>query len=177
MNVVIDMPLKRARIEVGPAVTVKTYHDPPAARTEANWYLKVGGLYAPELIDYDPHRGRIVMRTGLAVQHPRVDELYAMLRDMEARGIHFRDVWPGNLVTIDGSLYLIDWETAIHVTNPARPSYDLYGPQVSKLAVPDIHAAIRSRRSPNGYQMWWGSDHPCSIKSMWRADVPNLEER
>lgn len=175
MNVVIDQPLKRARIEVGPAITVKTYHDPLHACNEIDWYRKVGTLYAPELIDYDLSRGRLVMRTGLPVQHSRAAELHAMLRDMEDRGIHHRDVWPGNLVTIDGGLYLIDWETAIQVMNPMRPSYDLHGPERSRLAVPDIHAAIRSPRSPNGYQMWWGANHPCSIKSMWRAHVPDVE--
>lgn len=176
MNVVIDRPLKRARIEVGPAITTKTYHDPLHATSEIDWYLKVSGLYAPELIDYDRSQGRLVMRTGLAVQHPHTFELYRMLRDMEERGIHHRDVWPGNLVTVDGGLYLIDWETAICVTNPSRPSYDLYGPQVSKLAVPDIHARIRSRRSPNGYQMWVAADHPDSIKSMWRTDLRALRD-
>lgn len=166
---------KRADIKVTDSHVVKKYHDPALARHEIGWYGMVGGRFAPRLIFSDVVDGLLLIERGRAVYRPMVSELVSMLKSMELLGIHHRDVHPGNLVTIDGHLRLIDWETAI--CDAGAPSYDLYGPDVSGLPVPDIHAAIRSKRSPNGYRMWFGCDHPASIRSMWGADVPRFVER
>lgn len=155
----------RAWLEILPDVVIKTYYDPPAAQWELSWYVSAT-RYTPPLIE--SWRGRLVMARGEPVTEPAPDELFAMLHDMQAEGIHHRDVWVGNLVTIGGELRLIDWETATHADTP---SYDLYGPDVSGLPIPDIHAALRN------YRMWWDSDHPQSISSLWGVHVSDMAAR
>ena len=155
---------------------IKTYHNREQVSPEFEWYLEVGGTFAPRLLEADLRRGRLVIERGLPVIRPRVEELAAMIGEMVDLGIHHRDVHPGNLVTVGGMLKLIDWETAIR--DYRGVSYDFYGPEASGIEVPVIHAELRSKRSPNGYSMYWMSDHPASIKNQWGADVPtDLEGR
>lgn len=156
---------------------VKTYRVREQMSPEYDWYMEVSGTFAPRLLDADLRRGQLVIERGLPVIRPRPEELYEMLCEMAERGIYHRDVHPGNLVTVGGMLKLIDWETAIRDYRGV-PSYDLWGPQLSGIEVPVIHSELRSKRSPNGYSMFWMSDHPASIKNQWGVDVPtDLEGR
>jgi serine/threonine protein kinase len=164
----------RARLLTVKDVVIKQYYDPKLAAAEAYWYERVPWA-CPKLLDFDPEKGKLTIQyRPSALDNPGwrpVQELLDMLADLHTLGINHRDVWPGNLVIGEGGEpLLIDWETAIEVP-PHFPSYDLHGPLKSRIAPPAIHRAIRSARSPNGYEMWVGANHPCSIKSMWRADV------
>lgn len=154
---------QRATITIGRIETVKTYHDPQQAAHEIAWYQALPWA-CPKLVDADPDRGRLVIVTHRTPPDYRdVNGLARLLRSLEGLSIHHRDVHPGNIVQgVDGPL-LIDWETALLAD---APSYDLYGPDISGVPVPDIHAAL-----PN-YVMWWGSPHRHSIRERWGADVP-----
>lgn len=155
---------------------IKTYRDPALCELELIWYEEVGGRFAPRLLEAERRRGRLVIERGLPVIRPRAEELADLIRDMVAEGVHHRDVHPGNLVTVGGMLKLIDWETAIRDWRGV--SYDFFGPEVSGIDPPVIHSELRSKRSPNGYSMYWMSDHPASIKNQWGVDVPtDLEGR
>jgi hypothetical protein len=159
-----------------PDRVIKRYHDPSMISPELDWYLEVGGKFAPRLLDYDLQRGDLIIERGIAVPSPRPFELANLIFSLQAEGIHHRDVHPGNLVLVRDRLRLIDWEHAIQDYG-LRLSYDLFGPVPSGVPVPEAHRAIRSKRSPNGYQMHWGADHPESIKNQWGVDVPvNLGE-
>ena len=155
---------------------IKTYRVREQMSPEYDWYMEVSGTFAPRLLDADLRRGQLVIERGLPVIRPRPDELAEMIREMVELGIHHRDVHPGNLVTVGGMLKLIDWETAIRSYTPVP--YDFVGPEASGIEVPVIHSELRSKRSPNGYSMYWMSDHPASIKNQWGVDVPgNVEGR
>lgn len=157
------MPGRRATITVGRTETIKTYHQPELAAHEIAWYQAVPWA-CPRLIDADPDHGRLVIAThSTAPGYRAVDGLARLLRSLEGLSIHHRDVHPGNIVAGPDGPLLIDWETAILAD---VPSYDLHGPEVSGVPVPDIHTAVP------GYVMWWGSPHRHSIRERWGADVP-----
>lgn len=151
----------------------KNFHNPLDMTVELAWYEEVGGMFAPRLLDYDSIRGTLVLERGCPVTRPRAQELAEMIKSMAELGIHHRDVHPGNLVLVGGELRLIDWETAIRDWRPVPP-YDFWGPRLSGIALPVIHAEIRSKRSPHGYSMFWMSDHPASIRNQWGVDLSEL---
>lgn len=162
---------QRATVVVARDATTKTYFDPAAAAHEIAWYQALPEWAAPRLVDADPEVGRLVIAT-----HPPADDDYRpaealaeLLRALEVGHVHHRDVHPGNVVQGPDGPLLIDWETAVLA---ARPSYDLHGPEVSGVPVPEIHAALRSRNSPDGYVMYWTSPHRHSIRERWGVDVP-----
>lgn len=168
----------RAVITVGPDVTVKRYHQAGDAAREIRFYERFPWA-CPVLLDADLDAGRLIIAThpiadALTPDPPPITELAELLRALEAEHVHHRDVHPGNIALTDDGPRLIDWETAIisspNQRNPfrgSRLSYDLYGPIASGVSPPAIHRAL-----PHRYEMWWGSDHPRSIKNQWRTDVP-----
>lgn len=162
----------RADLTIGAHTVTKRYRDPRDAHTEIAWYQRAPDA-CPELIDADTDAGLLVIaRHPPAHEFPNYQpaaELAALLRSLEARGIHHRDIHPGNIVAGPSGPLLIDWETAIHANTP---SYDLYGPDASGIPAPEIHRVIRSKNSPNGYVMWWSSPHPMSIRNRWGTDIP-----
>lgn len=164
---VISNPGKRAVLTFHDDHVEKRYHDREDMHPEYQWYMLLGGMVAPHLLDADILQGVLRIELGEPIGEPCPEELYGLLRWMEARGIHHRDVHPGNLVRVQGGLRIIDWETAIRCEGV--PSYDLYGPDVSGVSVPVIHSQLRS-----GYQMWWNSRHRASVKSRWGVDVNEL---
>lgn len=158
----------RAAVTVTDSVAIKRYRNPADAYAEIDWYQNVGGRFAPRIIDADPERGLLVIEAhpvahSMSGYRP-VDALAELLHIMEAEGLHHRDVHPGNIVASPTGPLLIDWETAIAAD---APSYDLYGPEISGVTVPVIHAAL-----PSNYTMWWGSTHRMSIANVWRTRAP-----
>lgn len=158
----------RADLTITAQTVTKRYHSPARAANEIHWYRTLP-FGCPQLIDADPDTGTLVIAYHPPATHRPTTELLDLLRELEALHVHHRDVHPGNIVAGPDGPLLIDWETAILAD---CPSYDLYGPAVSGLPVPDIHTALRSKSSPNGYVMWVGADHRMSIRNQWRADAP-----
>jgi hypothetical protein len=149
----------RARVAVLPDHTTKTYKIPSLAAAEAEWYRRVPWA-TPRLLDFDGLKLTIETRhAGTAFPHWRpADALRELLSALHAEGIHHRDVHLRNVVKgKHGVPLLIDWETAIE--QPAEYSYDLWGPDVSRVPVPTIHA----RHIP----AWWGSTDRTSIMNQW----------
>lgn len=156
----------------------KRYHDPADAHTEILWYQQLAGhRITPRLIDADPATGTLIIAAHPPAGHDYrpARQLAELLEQLQELGAAHRDVHPANIVESRHGPLLIDWETAI-ATAPGAPSYDLHGPDVSGVPVPDIHRVIRSRNSPHGYCMWWGSPHPASIRNQWGIDLADLTE-
>ncbi|WP_324192170.1 phosphotransferase [Nocardia puris] len=156
---------RRATLVVHRDHTVKTYRHPSMAAAEIAWYQRAPWA-TPALIDADPETGRLVIATHPPAgdSYRPVTELAELLDALAAEHIHHRDVHPGNILAGPAGPLLIDWETATHVV---APSYDLWGPDISGVPVPDIHTALRTP-----YVMWWASPHRASIRERWGADVP-----
>ena len=158
----------RALVRVGPQRTIKRYRTPAEAHAEAAWYGRVPWA-SPRLLAVDG--ATLVLETctpqvRCGPDWRPVAELHELLRRLHAEGIHHRDVHVRNLVRgHHGEVLLVDWETAIH--RPTPRSYDLHGPDVSGVPVPDIHA----RHTPQ----WWASPQRYSIRSQWGCDVPAEE--
>ena len=158
----------RSALTISGGVVRKQYDAPSMAAAEICWYQQVPWA-CPRLIDADPEKGYLIIEFGRPAQdHPdmrpagALAELLYALHDMT---IHHRDVHVGNVVfDRTGQPLLIDWETAIRC---GGPSYDLHGPLVSGVPVPEIHTVL-----PSGYTMWWGSAHYSSIRNRWGCDVP-----
>lgn len=151
----------RARISVLPEITTKTYKSPALAKAEAGWYLRVPWA-TPRLLDFDGLTLTIETRhAGTAFPHWRpADQLRELLSALHAEGVHHRDVHLRNVVKgKHGVPLLIDWETAIDY--PSEYSYDLWGPDLSRVPVPEIH----TRHLP----AWWGSTDRTSIMNQWGA--------
>ena len=164
------MSKTRSDLTIGDTVT-KQYRDPALARHEIEFYQHLPFGH-PQLLDADLDAGILVMEYHPPATPSRrvFQQLVDLLVAFEKIGVHHRDVHPGNIVMSPNGAVLLDWETAIYAD---LPSYDLYGPD-SGVSVPDIHAALRSRRSPDGYRMWVASPHPASILSAWGIDIRNL---
>ena len=157
---------RRATCVINGNTCVKQYANPTDAHNEIGWYQRIGGLYAPKLIDADPSRGQLVIAAHPVAQanYQPAQQLRELLEAMERDHIHHRDVHPGNIVAAPQGPLLIDWETAIEAD---APSYDLHGPEKSGVPIPAIHAALN-----NGYMMWWGSSHRMSIANVWSPRAP-----
>lgn len=151
----------RAVIRVGPEVTIKSHVDAAAAAAEAGWYERVPWA-APRLLAVhgpDLHLQTLPVAAHLHTWRP-VEQLRALLERLHGEGIHHRDVHVRNLVRGEGDEpLLIDWETAIH--QPSPRSYDLHGPDASRVPVPHIHAGLTPQ--------WWGSAQQSSIAKRWGA--------
>lgn len=157
------MQRARTSIVLHPHVCIKTYNEAEWSRAEIDWYRTVPWA-CPPLLWADPQAGTLVTPTlPLAANVPDyqpVDKLLDLLRRLEREGVHHRDVHPANIVIDqDGSPRLIDWETAVFEDTPW--SYDLHGPDVSGVDIPEIHLECGPQ--------WVGSDDPFSIKNTWRA--------
>lgn len=151
----------RAKVEVFPDRTIKTYIDQSLAAVEAEWYLRLPWA-CPRLLDLDGATLTIeTCYTGTAYPEWRpVVELRELLSAVHAEGVHHRDVHLKNVVKGPGGRpLLIDWETAIEY--PAEFSYDLYGPDVSGVPIPEIHRRL--------IPAWWGSREKMSIKNQWEV--------
>jgi hypothetical protein len=149
----------RARVAVLPDRTTKTYKIPSLAAAEASWYRRVPWA-TPRLLDFDGLKLTIETRhAGTAFPHWRpADALRELLSALHAEGIHHRDVHLRNVVKgKHGVPLLIDWETAIEC--PAEYSYDLWGPDFSRVPVPDVHRRL--------LPAWWGSTEKMSIMNQW----------
>lgn len=149
----------RARVSVLPNQTTKTYKVRSLAANEAAWYRRVPWA-TPRLLDFDGLTLTIETRhSGMAFPHWKPsDQLRELLSALHTEGIHHRDVHLRNVVKgRHGMPLLIDWETAVE--HPAEYSYDLWGPDISGVPVPDIHA----RHIP----AWWGSTDRTSIMNQW----------
>ena len=161
----IDRP--RATILIYDDRVEKHFNSPKHAAAERYWYTEVPWA-CPNLLDHS--RTHIVIQRGTPAlelpQHKPLKEIRNLLLRLEKHNIHHRDVWPGNIIHTPDGLKLIDWETATQHTAPH--SYDLHGPTLSGIPIPDIHKKVgRTPNSPNGYVMWWGSKHPKSLCNMW----------
>lgn len=158
----ITVRKRRATLTIGTRTVTKHHHNPEHTKIELDWYRRVPWA-CPELLDHGP--GFITIARHTAAHHDPayrpVEQLAELLTHLESLGIHHRDVHAANVVAGPGGPLLIDWECA--VTQTAR-SYDLYGPEISGVPVPDIHLKVRS-----GYVMWWGSPHPMSIRNRWET--------
>ncbi len=163
----------RADLTIHGSTVTKRYRSPADALNEIGWYQTLPTGICPNLIDADPTNGVLV----IAYHHPAnelqgyrpVKALAELLEELETRGVHHRDVHPGNIVDGPHGPLLIDWETAV---SAAGLSYDLHGPAVTGIPIPSIHQALGT-----GYAMWWGSDHRMSIKNAWRAEcIPTISD-
>lgn len=150
----------RATITVGDFVT-KTFDDPSAAQAEADWYRRVPWA-APKLLQHDDDV-LILERLPTAFEDPDwrpAAELRELLGRLHRAGIHHRDVHVKNIVRGPGDYpLLIDWECAVQMS--AAHSYDLHGPDVSGVPVPDIHRGLTPQ--------WWGSRSSMSINRRWNV--------
>jgi hypothetical protein len=150
----------RATIHIYRDRVEKHFRNPKHAAAERYWYTEVPWA-CPKLLSHsDTHitieRG--TPATDMPDWHP-LKEIRNLLMRLEKRNIHHRDVWPGNIIQTTDGPKLIDWETATQHTAPH--SYDLHGPRLSGIPIPDIHQNL------NGYVMWWGSEHPKSLCNTW----------
>ena len=168
----------RATITHGRGTVTKQYHDPADAHAEIHWYQQLADQQiCPRLVDAHPDTGTLIIAAHRPAGHDYrpAHQLAELLHQLQALGIAHRDVHPANIVEGPHGPLLIDWETAITAAPGAR-SYDLHGPELSGVPVPDIHQTIRSRNSPNGYAMWWGSPHRAPIRNQWGIDLADLTE-
>lgn len=155
---------RRSILDIDPerGTVTKHYTDEVACARESYWYLTLDYGH-PEVLDLDTAGGVLVTRyhtpcTELPNYRP-IKQLVELLRRLETDGIHHRDVHIENIVQGPDGPLLIDWETAIHA--PGHPSYDLHGPEVSGIPVPDIHVPLKR------YRMWIGVEHRKSVKTLW----------
>lgn len=153
------MPLKaEARtFRVEGDVFYKTYASEAEAWAEAQWYQMVPWA-CPELLGVSG--GTLaVRRHEVACDLPAwrpAGQLRDLLGRLHGMGIHHRDVHTRNVVRgADGRPLLIDWESATRQVS--RFSYDLCGPVVSGVGLPDIH----------DLPQWWGCGGAFSIGSHW----------
>lgn len=146
------------------SVVHKRYKNPGQAAHEIGWYQRMPWA-APKLVDADPAKGVLVIAYHPAASqlpdYRPIQALRELLEELEADGVHHRDVHPANIVAGPDGPLLIDWETA---TQQDAPSFDLYGPVISGVPIPTIHTALNS-----GYCMWWGSNHRLSIRNTWET--------
>lgn len=77
------------------------------------------------------------------------DKILSQIRKLHSIGIAHRDIHEKNIVMHNGMPLFIDFEFATSC-NPSLPSYDLYGPVVSKIRPPLVHQQI-------GISVWWDS--------------------
>jgi hypothetical protein len=84
---------------------------------------------------------------GLSVLR-RVEELHG-------HGVCHRDLHTGNIVVRAGVPLFIDTEFAT-ASDPAKPCYDLVGPERSCVAVPKRHA---DQLNANRHGVWWDADN------------------
>lgn len=144
----------------------KTHFNDRAADRETGWY-EVLPWAAPKLLRREGNT-LILQKLETAEELPQwrpVEELAALLHQLEAIDVHHRDVHVKNIVRLPcGKPALIDWETAVHQEAPC--SYDLCGPKVSGVPIPRIHAKLREPAQ------WWGARFSSSIGKAWGADVP-----
>jgi hypothetical protein len=70
-------------------------------------------------------------------------------------GVCHRDTHVRNFVLDDGRPLIIDPKYAVK-SNPQQPCYDLHGPTVSRVPVPDAHL---NQGNQNRLGVWW--DAPC----------------
>ncbi|MCH9732853.1 MAG: aminoglycoside phosphotransferase family protein [Actinomycetia bacterium] len=160
----------RATLTIHPDHVEKRFHNPDNAAHEHDWYQRIPWA-CPRLLDRPDPATLILARHPPAGPGYRPAQALAdLLHELERLGIAHRDVHPGNIVAGPQGPLLIDWETGL--STPGKPSYDIHGPEISGVPVPDIHRAIRSRNSPNGYCMYWRSPHPASIQNQWGVDFP-----
>lgn len=153
--------IPRSYVEVGPDVTVKRFVRPESAAHELSFY-KLVPWACPELLDHDELT--LTMRTyECAVDLPDwkpLGELRALLQRLHRVGVHHRDLHVKNVLRRpDGSPVLIDWECAVVMRT--HLSYDLSGPGVSKVPVPDLHVRL------NVTPAWWHSRERHSIFNRW----------
>jgi Phosphotransferase enzyme family len=87
--------------------------------------------------------------------------LYRRLEELHKHGMCHRDMHAGNVVLLEGIPLLIDPALATE-SDPLRPCYDLYGPELSGVAVPADHYGYL----PNRGGVWWD----CG------AEVPALKD-
>lgn len=140
---------------------VKTFTHKQHYLAEVYAYTKL--RYAtPKLLDHDPQRLTItVERLPTAAQltwWKPLDLLTDLLKRIHADGVNHCDVHVENIVCepVKGPL-LIDWE--LHTRNVNQHSYDLYGPQTSRVPQP------YGQRGP---AMWIGTQHPKSVGVAWK---------
>lgn len=151
----------RSFVEVRPDVTIKRFVTREGAAHELFFYQAVPWA-CPELLDHDDLS--LTMRTyecayNLPDWKP-VRELRELLQRLHARGIHHRDLHVKNVLRApDGSPVLIDWECAVFMETAL--SYDLSGPGVSRVPVPDLHVRL------NVTPAWWHSPERHSISNQW----------
>jgi tRNA A-37 threonylcarbamoyl transferase component Bud32 len=110
----------------------------------------------PPLRDWIAERPGERRELGLAV--------LARVKELHGHGICHRDVHDGNIVVHDGVPLFIDLEFAIE-SDPERPCYDLYGPRISGVAVPQRHAEQLGSANANG--VWWENAAHTTLASIF----------
>lgn len=151
----------RSFVEVGPETTVKRFVTKEGAAHELSFYQLVPWA-CPELLDHDEYT--LTMRSyecafSLPDWRP-VNELRALLQRLHREGVHHRDLHVKNVLRGPGGLpVLIDWECAIVMRT--QLSYDLSGPGISKVPIPDLHVRL------NVTPAWWHSRERHSISNQW----------
>lgn len=150
----------RSFIEVGPEVTIKRFVTPEGAAHELGFYRLVPWA-CPELLAHDEYS--ITLRTHeVAFDLPDWKpwrELRALLQRLHAAGVHHRDLHVKNVLRGPEGPVLIDWECAVVMETDL--SYDLSGPGVSKVPVPELHRRL------NVTPAWWYSSERHSICNKW----------
>jgi hypothetical protein len=126
---------------------------------------------APEIVSVTPEklitRGCLPLEDWLQFERSAAERLemggrlYRALDELHQHGMCHRDIHAGNVVLLEGTPLLIDPALATE-SDPSRPCYDLYGPEVSGVSVPNDHYVYL----PNRGGVWWD----CT------AEVPTIRD-
>lgn len=164
MTGVTVLSRQRACTVIHPNITIKTFHRVEDGDRELSFYRRFPWA-CPPLVYTAP--GVIVTETNpVAGNNPDQQpayELFDLLQRLAAKHVHHRDVHPANIVLTEDGPKLIDWETA---TLDTGPSYDMLGPDMSGIPMPDIHIGCGAQ--------WWNSDDENSILNRWGVDINDL---
>ena len=149
------------QVTVDDGLVAKRFTDPVAYEHEVSFHRDYQWA-TPPVVKLLPEKLTVVAERGSPVEHPNgvVDDLAWLIVKLAKSNVHHRDIHPGNIVVCDGSVRLIDWETATH--HPGI-SYDLFGP--IDVPVPVQHGGLLPQ--------WWMSNDHGSIYNRWGIVPPD----
>jgi len=100
--------------------------------------------------------------------------VFSRVKELHSHGVCHRDLHVGNIVVQDGQPLFVDMEFAA-ASDPAKPCYDLIGPERSGVSVPRRHA---EQPNANQHGVWWDAENS-EVKTLGHAfgSLQDLSER